>query len=150
MIHAYMILFSTRPLRAVCGDPRWRRLFPILVCMPLFGAALGGCALGDYEARIDAQRKRLEVVDEENRYLSPEAIDNPQFDVKDKATTKKASYWPFDVFLRPPRDIAPMTAKKDGYMFNFQEPRLFRYAGAKGYNMFVAAGLIEKEKPKDG
>jgi hypothetical protein len=29
----------------------------------------GGCGLADYEKRMDAQRGRLLVIDEENRYL---------------------------------------------------------------------------------
>jgi hypothetical protein len=110
-----------------------------------------GCALRDYEAHIDAQRDRLKVFDDENRLLS-EAIEVPTFKAKSKeGLDVDLPYWPFDVYLRLPKDISGKL--RDKAQFNYQDLPLFRYSAARdGYNVFVAAGLIadKKEPDKDG
>jgi hypothetical protein len=124
-------------LRPIAGVDAWRRLWP--ACLVVF---LGGCALGDYEARIDAQRKRLDVLDEESRFLN-EPIVVPK--TEDKDGTKSLT-WPFDVYLRLPKDFgASINAT-----LSFNSQPLFRYGPRDGYYAFVAAGLIaEKKDSKD-
>lgn len=119
-----------KTFRPVC------RLLPAGVLLCAFG-----CALGEYESRIDTQRKRLEFLDEENRTLG-EPIEIPKYETKESG---KVAYWPFDVFLRPPREVSTSTSAN----FSSGSLPLFRFNGREGVYLFVAAGLIpEKKDPK--
>jgi hypothetical protein len=92
-----------------------------------------GCGLRDYEARIDAQRQRVQFLDDENRLLGGAIV--PPSDALG------APAWPFDIFLRLPRQVG--TASSAIYQANPpkpQDPQLFRYAGPAGFNVFLAAG----------
>jgi hypothetical protein len=94
----------------------------------------GGCGLADYEKRMDAQRARLRVVDEENRYLG-EMLELPPPDMDGVAAV------PFDFFVRLPRGISPTVADKNGsYVIGDQV--VYRYPGsAEGTNVFLAAAV---------
>jgi hypothetical protein len=110
-------------------------------------AAVAGCSIREYESRIDEQQKRIAIIDEENRILSGDGIEQPMVTVKENT---KAKYWPFEVFLRLPfgSSITPATS----YVSNSQEVRLFRYAGPNSCVFLIAAGLAidpEKDKGKD-
>ena len=107
-----------------------------------------GCSLGDYEQRIDQQRKRIEIYDEENRVLFSDAVRAP-------GEAQQPYTWPFDVYLRLPTKYGASIA---GFYKSDTTPTvpLFRYNGGEGYQIFVAAGWIElakeekdKEKEKD-
>jgi hypothetical protein len=103
---------------------------------------VAGCALGDYETRIDKQRKRLDVLDDENRFLN-EPIEVPNTENKDGT---KSPAWPFNVSIRLPRDFGASI----GATFSFNSQPLFRCSTRDNYCAFVAAGLIpEKKDGKD-
>src|SRR5438067_1445687 len=101
-------------------------------------ASAVGCGLGDYEARIDTQRKRIEILDEETRYLG-EPIENPKYEAKDGT---RVAYWPFEVFLRLPKEMG--ASVKATYIVNAQP--LFRYGAGEKYGALVAAGRIPEKK----
>jgi hypothetical protein len=123
------------PLRAKVSRPVCR-LLPVCVLLCAFG-----CEMQEYRDRVDVQRKRLDFLDEENRSLT-EPIDNPKYETKESG---KVAYWPFDVFLRPPREFATSTSANS----SSGALPLFRFSGREGVYLFVAAGLIaEKKDPK--
>jgi hypothetical protein len=126
----------------------------VILQMVLGGVLLGiaGCALGDYEARIDEQQKRLALLDMENKILSIDWIENPRYDPPKDSKDGKQPYWPFEVFLRLPR-YGESDPKDRIYQDKGQGPYLARYPGDKIRNVFVAAGLTptdDKDKDKDG
>ncbi len=117
---------------------RWRtRGASVRTAAALVLALAAGCGLRDYEDHLDAQRKRVEVFDEEQRFLGP-VLENPGYEGADG---NKVPIWPFDVFLRLPAGIQGELGKKDS-QFNYLDLPLYRYAGGDGFNAFVAAGLI--------
>src|SRR5882724_10584241 len=124
------------PSRAEISRPICR-LLPACMLLCAFG-----CALGEYESRIDVQRKRLEFLDEENRSLG-EPIENPKFETKESG---KIAYWPFDVFVRLPREF---TSSANTHFSSGAQP-LFRFNGREGHYVFVAAGLIPEKKDSKG
>jgi hypothetical protein len=84
-------------------------------------AALGGCGLSDYEARMREAQARLKRFDEENKLLGEPLQVPTRTDEKTKAVVPVA-----DAFVRPPRGIMSMPEK---------EPRsglLYRYPPAQG------------------
>src|SRR5258708_7859392 len=97
----------------------FRRLLPACLLLCAFG-----CAMGEYESRIDVQRKRLEFLDEENRTLG-EPIEIPKYETKESG---KVAYWPFDVFLRPPREFSTSASTN----FSSGTQPLFRFNGREG------------------
>jgi hypothetical protein len=120
----------------------WRRVVSSLLLLCVLG-----CAMSDYEARIDAQRKRLDTYDEENRLLG-DAIEPP---VHKGKKGHPVDSWPFSVYLRLPREVLGDFHEKNQYQF--QDLPLFRYSGREGVNVFVAAGLIsgkKDDKSKEG
>jgi hypothetical protein len=122
--------------RATAVPWRWLLLSSLLV-------PAAGCALRDYEDRIDAQRKRLDVLDEENRFLN-DSIEVPKTENKDGV---KSLVWPFDVYARLPKDFGASI----NLTLSFNSQPLFRYGPREGYYAFAAAGLIpEKKENKDG
>lgn len=120
---------------ARCGP--WRRLLP--ACLLVLA---NGCALGEYEARMDAQRKRLDVLDQENRFLN-EPIAQPKTENKEG---EKSPTWPFEVYVRLPKDFGMSVNATLAY--NAQP--LCRYSARDGYAAFVAAGLIPEKKDDKG
>jgi hypothetical protein len=125
------------PFQGIAVVGRCGRLLP--TCLLVLAA---GCALGDYEARIDAQRKRLDVMDEENRFLG-EPIEMPKTENKDGT---KSPTWPCDVYVRLPKDFG--TSINATLVYNSQP--LCRYSVRDGYVAFVAAGLIAEKKDTKG
>jgi hypothetical protein len=123
--------------RGIAAAGAWRPLLP--TCLLVVAA---GCALGDYEARIDAQRKRLDVIDEENRFLG-EPIDVPKTENKDGT---KSPTWPVDVYVRLPKDFG---ASINATLSHNSQP-LCRYSARDGYVAFMAAGLIAEKKDTKG
>ncbi len=114
--------------------------FLILALLPV-----AGCGLRDYETRIDDQRKRLKVLDEESRYIGEESIEFGQVETKER----KTRYWPFDMFLRLPQEMSVIPAATF-YTSNGQDPRLYKYASGTSLNYLMAAGwYLKKEKAKD-
>jgi hypothetical protein len=127
-------------LRTIAASSARQRFWP--GCLLVLVA---GCALGDYEARIDKQRKRLDALDEESRFLN-EPIEVPRTDNKDGT---KSPAWPFDVCVRLPRDFGASV----NATLSFNSQPLFRCGARENYCAFVAAGLIPEEKDgkaKDG
>src|SRR5262245_24400198 len=110
------------------------RVAPLLII-------LVGCGLSDYEKRIDEQRERLKLFDEESALL---------FDIIAMPTGKDAYgneiKKPFDVFLRLPIGFA---GKFDGpkAIFTAEKQMLFRYSSDKpDKNILVAwARVAEKD-----
>src|SRR5437660_4645050 len=125
-------------------------LVAVLTCVVL---SVSGCALREYEDRMDAQRKRLEILDKEAQYLNPGWIEMPFIEGEKKEGAKEGPRlpaWPFDVFLRPPKEIATF-AEPAVYQAPTRDVRVFRYKNTDGvYSFFVAAALIGEEKTKDG
>jgi hypothetical protein len=131
-----------------------KRLAQIVAAMVCVVLAAPGCAMREYEARMDDQRRRLEIFDEENRFIGSGWIGMPMIEVPAKEGSKdslKVPAWPFEVFLRPPKEVFTAAAATV-YQSPAQDLRLFRYpATTPGYNFFIAAGLVaDKEKTKDG
>jgi hypothetical protein len=131
-----------RLLRDTLAAAPRRRVLPACVLLAAFG-----CGLGDYENHIDAQRERLKTFDEENKFLGG-AINVPTYKAKTKANLDiDLPYWPFDVFLRLPKDMSTEPTRDH---FGHQNLPLFRYpTNRDGYNAFIAAGLIAEKRPPD-
>ena len=103
-----------------------------LVLVAALALVAAGCGLSDYEQRMDAQRARMKLFDEEGRQLD-DAIEIPLR----KDGDKEVSVWPFDVFLRLPKGYA--AAPKE-YIAN--KLVMCRYPGKEGHSILVAAGLL--------
>jgi hypothetical protein len=100
-----------------------------------------GCGLGDYEGRMDAERARVKLFDDENRLLG-EMAEQPVEKVKDKdAGEVDRPVWPFEVFLRLPQGISGKIAGRYHGLISPPVP-LFRYGAKDGLNVFIAAGLV--------
>jgi hypothetical protein len=113
---------------ALMRVPRAIRPAPYLLLI------LSGCGLADYENRIDKQRTRLSVYDEESKYLGA------MLELPPSPKRNAPGPFPFDVFVRLPRGIAGTTAEKNGtYLINSQF--IFRYLGNDGQNVFLTAAL---------
>jgi hypothetical protein len=118
-----------------------KRLHTIIATLACAILSIPGCALREYESRMDDQRRRLDIFDEENRYIGSNWIDMPMVD-SEKKKGAKVPAWPFDVLLRLPKEVFTAPAPTV-YQSPAQDLRLFRYGStAAGYNFFVAAGLI--------
>jgi hypothetical protein len=108
----------------------------LLVCV------LSGCGLADYEKRIDANRTRLLIFDEENKYLG-DMVEVPSQENKDGSRPI-----PFDIFMRLPRGIAGNIADKNG-AYRIGDMVIYRYPGTEGSNVFLAAALgVTRDSPK--
>jgi len=113
--------------------------------LTLFCLIAAGCGLGDYESRMDAERARVKLYDEENRLLG-ELVEQPSEKVRDREAGGDVDrpVWPFVVCLRLPQGIAGMDS---GRFQGVPTVPVFRYPGKDGYNVFVAAGmLVERNK----
>jgi hypothetical protein len=124
-----------------------RRTIPIVACAIL---TVCGCEVRNYEERMDEQQRRIEIFDEENRYIGNSWIDMPLVE-SDKKKGAKVPAWPFEVFLRLPKEVST-TPTSTVYESPARDLRIFRYAcpTTTGYNFFVAAGLVPvREKGKD-
>jgi hypothetical protein len=122
---------------------RARSFVLLLLCV-----SLAGCGLGDYESRMDAERARVKLFDEENRLLDALA-EQPSEKVADKEGGEvERPVWPFEVFVRLPQAVSGKVA---GRYHGSQSPPvpLFRYAGKDGFNVFIAAGLAAERNEKN-
>src|SRR5262245_4545061 len=90
---------------------------------------LAGCGLSDYESRIDQERIRVKIFDEENKVLG-DLIDRP-YDVVKIAEGKEilTQIWPFDVFLRVPKDVNNKSEGKTA-AYAAEHLKLYRFKGA--------------------
>jgi hypothetical protein len=102
---------------------------------------VAGCGVGDYERSMDAERKRIQLFDDENRLLG-DAVEQPVELAKDN--TEK-NLWPFEVFLRLPASVSGTVAAR----YQGITVPVFRYSGgaSSDYHVYVAAGMVvEKNK----
>jgi hypothetical protein len=123
----------------------------LLVCL----VALTGCGIADYEKQMDRERARIKFFDKENKHLG-DVLEMPTRKVKEKVDDRieerDAPAWPFEIFLRLPKEIQKTVAEKTGV---HQAPPLVfgRYPGAdETVNVIVTAALVgvrdDKVKPK--
>lgn len=126
-----------------------RRLHATLAILTCAILSASGCELREYEARMDVQRERIKMLDEENDTITSSAIDMPMI----AATTKDGTAtpaWPFAIFLRLPRVMGTVPVPT-AYVSTAQDLRLIRYGAANpDYNLFVAAALVADAPSKDG
>jgi hypothetical protein len=118
------------------------------IVMAIAFALVSGCGLSDYEKRMDEQRDRLNLIDEENAALG-DLIDMPS----GKDTYGNEIKVPFEIFLRLPKGVSGAFQERDS-MYVFEKQPLFRYIGNKtDVNVFAAwARIAEKDaktKPKE-
>lgn len=107
---------------------------PLLVAML---ALLTGCGLSDYEKRMDEQRARLELYDEQAKLLS-DMIEMP----KGKDAYGNEIKVPFDIFLRFPRPVfSSFRGPKAIYLSGNKKP-LYRYEGKTDFNVLVALAEV--------
>lgn len=115
----------------------------------LLAATLGllaGCGLSDYEKRMDEQRARLALYDEEAKLLS-EVIEMP----RGKDAYGNAIKVPFDIFLRFPKPIsATFHGPKAIYHSENKQP-LYRYTGKTDFHVLVALAKVtfSQDKPAE-
>ena len=121
-----------------------------------------GCGISDYEERMDQQRKRVAVFDDETKYLN-EPIALPMLP---QAKGKNPSIaFPFEVYLRAPifikskrpglappkkgEKLDPTADPETDNTFAYQNLKLSWYAGEdKSFAMLVgAADLLAKNPP---
>ncbi|MBI3411493.1 MAG: hypothetical protein HY040_24455 [Planctomycetes bacterium] len=117
-------------------------------------ALISGCGLSDYEQRLDQERARIKVFDEENKVLG-DPIDRP-VDVLNKGGKDiMTQVWPFEIFLRVPKEV---NNKTEGKVAGFGTDRLklYRFKGKEAapkkepaYSVLVAAAKIE-DRSKEG
>ena len=101
---------------------------------------LCGCGLADYEKRMDEQRERLRLLDEEATLLG-DMIELPS----GKDTYGKEVQVPFEIFLRFPKGINGAYVPGPKAIYYFAKQPLYRYSGKGDFNVFVAwAKLAEK------
>jgi hypothetical protein len=103
---------------------------------------VSGCGLDDYERRIDKQRARLRVFDEENKYLG-DMLEPPG-----RPSSDTSGPFPFDIFLRLPRGIAGIAADPTGTRAT-TDPKVYRCSGPDGFDLFLAAAIAGPRDPKD-
>jgi len=112
----------------------------------LFATMLGmltGCGLSDYEKRMDEQRSRLELFDEEGKLLS-DIIDMP----KGKDSYGNVIKVPFEIFLRFPKPVWPkFQGPKAMYQGAHKQP-LYRYEGKTDMNVLVGLAMVASSKEK--
>lgn len=116
----------------------------------LFAATLGfvaGCGLSDYEKRMDEQRARLELHDEEAKLLS-DIIEMP----RGKDAYGNEIKVPFDIFLRFPRPVTSTFRGPKAIYHGGNKQPLYRYEGKTDMNVLVALAKVASSKdasPKD-
>jgi hypothetical protein len=114
-----------------------------LVLVGLLCSWLGlGCGLSDYEKRMDEERARLKLFDEENQ-----ALGDPLIEPVKGAKEGLIPGFPSTVFLRAPKWIRrePQPAP-----YVYKKVQLYLYPGTtKGYNLFVASNRMAGEKEKE-
>jgi hypothetical protein len=117
-----------------------RSLTLLLLCL-----ASSGCGLNDYVERMHKERDRIQVFDDENRYLD-ELIVQPMGPPAKKGEADQP-VWPFPVMLRLPAGVSGRISGE--FKKGSASVPLFRYSSKEGLNIFVAAGFIGEEDPKE-
>lgn len=113
------------------------------ISVPLLTCAFVGCDMGDYQSRVDRNRVRLKVFDEEEKHLgNPLAVAR----VYDKAQELTVDAWPMDIFLRLPRGVRP-DLPAEGGAIDCRDFYLFKYAG-DSVSVYVAATELGNESDK--
>lgn len=125
-----------------------RPALALLAALVVLGA---GCALDDYEKRMDEEAARVKTLLEENKHLGEQLT--PPSNPEEPDLEKQPALMRAEVFLRLPKGISPAPAEepaKDPTQLPVREPPtrsgatdLYRYPGPKG-NVFVAATIDEK------
>ena len=82
------------------GLPR-NKLFCFLILFGLFFLSASGCGVGEYEARMDEQQKRVQYLDDENKYLEGKPLKLPEKKTEDKEALLNEEF-----FFRPPTGIS--------------------------------------------
>lgn len=109
-----------------------------------------GCDAAEYQKRMDIQRARMKIFDEESKWLG-----KPLEQAVVKVKTEEFPGWPFEVFLRLPKGIsASVAGEKEFGILQYQGFLVFRYPGeSESYSVMVAAakkaGEEKKEKGKE-
>lgn len=112
------------------------------LCLGLLGIA--GCGLSEYEERMDRQRLRIKVFDEENRAL--DEILEPPMTRASEPDAPTVSAWPFSVYVRLPKDVQAGPPGDDN-KFGGKTVYLYRYPNpSTQLNVFVAAALVGEPK----
>lgn len=110
-----------------------------LLCLMVV-AVFVGCDMADYQRRMDANRERVKIFDEENKVLGKPLGQPPPLKYDDK----EQPAWPFDVSLRLPKGISGTVDEEKGKgELTYNSFRAFRYPGdSEGYAVMVAAGFV--------
>jgi hypothetical protein len=104
---------------------------------------VAGCGVNEYQQRMDAQRERIQDLDDTNALLD-DALEMPT--VHADIGKEISPAWPFNVYLRLPKDFGTTPKEKTPYYVNFP---FYRYGGADpGYNLFVAAAFVAESDAK--
>jgi len=99
--------------------------------------------MAEYQRRMDVNRARVKLFDEENKILG-QMLTNPKITENDK----EVDAWPFKVVLRLPKGISGSIAgEKEHGIWTYKSFRIFLYpADVNDYAVFVSAGLVGKMK----
>jgi hypothetical protein len=109
--------------------------------MVLLSLAVAGCGMGDYMERMDKERARVRIFDEETRILDEPLI--VPMKPPEKAGEPEEPVWPFPVLLRLPLGVSG----RANASFQNQSPvALYRYSGKDAPTILVAAGMIAEEQ----
>jgi hypothetical protein len=111
----------------------------------LLSVCMTGCGLRDYADRMEQERARVKLFDEENRLLGemPEA---PAPLKSDKEGEPDRPIWPFEVFLRLPAKVAGQVES----VFAASPPvPVAKYKGKDGLTVFIAVGLVAEKNEKN-
>ena len=105
--------------------------------------ATGACGVTEYHQRMDAQRARIQDLDETNALLDdPVEMLSMQYGVNKELSPA----WPFPVYLRLPKDFGTTPKDKAPYFENFP---FFRYTGPDpAYSVFIAAAHVADSEAK--
>jgi hypothetical protein len=103
---------------------------------------LCGCGLADYEKRMDEQRERLRILDEEATLLG-DLIDLPS----GKDMYGNQVKVPFEIFLRLPRSVSGAYTGAKAIYYSAKQP-LYRYYGKGDMNVFVAWAKVPDKNAK--
>ena len=104
--------------------------------------ALAGCGLSDYERRMDEQREKLRLLDEEETLLG-DLIDLPS----GKDAYGNEIKVPFPIFLRLPKGMSVAFKGPSAVYVSGKQP-LFRYFGKQDTSVFVAMAKVKDKTPK--
>jgi hypothetical protein len=109
--------------------------------LAIFVLTLCGCGVNEYQQRMDAQRARIQELDDTNALLD-DPIEMPT--VQAGVGKELGPAWPFPVFLRLPQGFGTTPKDNTPYYLHF-----FRYAGADpSYSLFISAAWVADTEAK--